>query len=79
MQHPSSGAGAVRADATPTLSERDLETLRHLAAGRSTGQIAAAMSISTNTVRGRVRRLLGKLAVSDRDRVVDAARALGAF
>jgi DNA-binding CsgD family transcriptional regulator len=68
----------VAAPATaPALSDRDLELLRHLAAGRSTAQVAAAMSITTNTVRTRVRRLEGRFAVTGRGAAVRAARAIG--
>jgi DNA-binding NarL/FixJ family response regulator len=68
---------ATRAGAGPVLGGRDLELLAHLDAGRSTSTIAAGMSISTNTVRTRIRRLQGRLAVTDRSQVVDAARDLG--
>jgi DNA-binding CsgD family transcriptional regulator len=51
--------------------------LQHLAEGRSTSEIAAAMSVTRNTVRTRIRRVQGKLAVPARGRVVDAARDLG--
>ena len=60
-----------------SLTERDLEALRHLAAGRSTAGIAAAMSISTNTVRTRIHRLQNLLGASARDQVVPRARTLG--
>jgi len=59
------------------LTGRDLEALRHLAAGRSTAGIAAAMSISTNTVRTRIRRLQTVLGAPARDQVVPRARTLG--
>jgi DNA-binding CsgD family transcriptional regulator len=60
-----------------TLTGRDLEALHHLAAGRSTAAIAAAMSVSTNTVRTRIHRLQNKLGAPARDQVVPRARALG--
>ncbi|MBB3085408.1 response regulator transcription factor [Geodermatophilus sabuli] len=60
-----------------SLTGRDLEALRHLAAGRSTAAIAAAMSVSTNTVRTRIHRLQSKLDAPARDQVVPRARALG--
>jgi DNA-binding CsgD family transcriptional regulator len=59
------------------LTDRDVELLAHLAAGRSTAQVAAAMAITTNTVRTRVRRLEGRLAVTGRAEAVRAARAMG--
>jgi DNA-binding CsgD family transcriptional regulator len=69
--HPPGGNGV------PTLTDRDLEALRHLAEGRSTAQIAAAMVVSPNTVRTRIHRMEGKLAATDRGDVVPRARALG--
>jgi DNA-binding CsgD family transcriptional regulator len=45
----------------PALTGRDRELFGHLADGRSQRQISAAMGISINTVRGRIRRLLRKL------------------
>jgi DNA-binding CsgD family transcriptional regulator len=77
MPQLSDHTGRAGQNGTRALSERDLEALRHLAAGRSTAQIAVAMSISTNTVRTRIRRVQDKLAAPDRDQVVDAARILG--
>ena len=60
-----------------SLTGRDLEALRLLAAGRSTAGIAAAMSISTNTVRTRIHRLQNMLGAPARDQVVPRARAFG--
>jgi DNA-binding CsgD family transcriptional regulator len=48
-----------------------------MAEGRSTSQIAAAMSVTSNTARTRIRRVQGKLAASGRGRVVAAARERG--
>jgi len=59
------------------LSSRDLELLRQLAAGCSTRQTAVALSVSTNTVRTRLRRVRSKLGVADRDQAVRATRELG--
>ena len=64
-------------DPRVSLTGRDLEELRYLAAGRSTAGIAAAMSISTNTVRTRIRRLRNVLGAPARDQVVSRARTLG--
>jgi DNA-binding CsgD family transcriptional regulator len=66
-------AGALR----PRLNDKDRELVRHLADGRSTAQIATAMSVSTNTARTRIRRVEGKLAVSGRLAVVRAAELHG--
>jgi DNA-binding CsgD family transcriptional regulator len=67
----------VRLNGTPLLSARELQALRQLAEGRSTGQIAAEMSISSNTVRARIRHLLAKLDVTDRQQVASRAQELG--
>jgi DNA-binding NarL/FixJ family response regulator len=50
---------------------------RHLAARRSTAAIAAPKTISTNTVRTRIRRLQAVLGAPARDQVVPRARTLG--
>ena len=67
--HASSGASHLNA--------RDVELLRHLAAGWSTAQIATAMDISGNTVRTRVRRVSAKLEVATRTDAVQAAATHG--
>ncbi|MGY1738184.1 response regulator transcription factor [Geodermatophilus sp. SYSU D00684] len=67
----------ARSDGRPVLSARELDALHLLAQGRSTAQIAAAMSISTNTARTRIHRLRAKLDVTDRQQVVPRARDLG--
>ncbi|MBB3086024.1 response regulator transcription factor [Geodermatophilus sabuli] len=77
MPQPSDEICRVRPDGAPALTARDLEALRHLAVGRSTAQIAAAMSISTNTVRTRIRSILRKLAVGRRGEAVRRGRELG--
>jgi DNA-binding CsgD family transcriptional regulator len=59
------------------LTARDRELLRHLGEGRSTSQIAAAMSVSTNTARTRIRRVSAKLAVTGRHELVGAAQVRG--
>jgi DNA-binding CsgD family transcriptional regulator len=59
------------------LNDRDLQLVEHLADGRSTAQIAAAMSVSSNTARTRIRRVSGKLAVNGRAEIVQAARLRG--
>lgn len=73
---PPASTGLAHADG-PALTERDREVLRHLADGMSTARVAAVMSISTNTVRTRIRRLQRKLTVLERDQIVDVARGLG--
>jgi DNA-binding CsgD family transcriptional regulator len=65
------------ANGAPHLNDRDVELLRHLAAGRSTSQIATAMAISGNTVRTRIHRVTAKLEVSSRGDAVRSAAAHG--
>ena len=70
-------AGSVRPNPLRTLNPRDIYVLRLLADGRSTGQIATALSVSSNTVRTRIRRVERKLGVSERSAAVRAAGDLG--
>ena len=74
---PSAEPDRVRLDVPPQLSDRELQTLRQLSEGRSTAQLAAAMSISPNTVRARIHHLRAKLGVAARQQVVPRARDLG--
>ncbi len=60
------GPGAGRRPAAPAaeiLTRRELEVLRLLAAGRSTTEIAAELSISAEAVRGHRRRLMDRLRI----------------
>jgi LuxR family maltose regulon positive regulatory protein len=59
------------------LTPREREVLQLLAMQMSTTKIAAAMSISVNTVRTRVRRALRKLGATGRDEAAQQARNLG--
>jgi DNA-binding CsgD family transcriptional regulator len=54
-----------------------VQLLRYLAEGRSTSQIAAALSVTSNTARTRIHRVQGKLAASGRRQAVEAARGRG--
>ena len=74
---PSADPGRPRLDGVPILSPRELEALRLLAEGRSTAQIAPAMSISSNTARARIHHLRAKLDVRDRQQLLPRARSLG--
>jgi DNA-binding CsgD family transcriptional regulator len=60
----------------PALTERDVILLRCLASGGSTAQIAAALAVSINTARTRLRRMQEKLGVSSRSQLALAARSL---
>jgi DNA-binding CsgD family transcriptional regulator len=74
---PSADPGRLHLDGVPILSPRELQALRLLAEGRSTAQIATAMSISRNTARARIHHLRAKLDVGDREQVSPRARSLG--
>jgi DNA-binding NarL/FixJ family response regulator len=77
MQQQPASRGGSQPRADRRLNPRDLELLGHLAAGRSTAQVATAMSLSSNSVRTRIRRVQGKLSVEDRRQVVGRAHTLG--
>ena len=63
-------------DPRPSLTNRDVVLLRCLATGASTAHMAAALAVSSNTARTRLRRIQGKLGVSSRSQLVLAARTL---
>ena len=52
--------------AGPDISEREIEVLRLISAGRSNKEIGAALHIAEDTVKRHVSNILGKLGVSDR-------------
>ncbi len=52
--------------ATPELSDRELDVLIRIAAGRSNKEIAADLSITEGTVKSHVNHILSKLGVQDR-------------
>jgi LuxR family maltose regulon positive regulatory protein len=59
------------------LSERELEVLRLLTAGRSNREIAEALVISTGTAKSHVHHLCGKLGVRNRTEAAMRAKELG--
>jgi two-component system, NarL family, response regulator len=70
---PDVGAKLVQRLSNPELSERELEVLGLIAQGKSNPNIAATLSISENTVKTHVNRILSKLGVSDRTQAVIVA------
>lgn len=58
------------------ISERELEVLQLLAAGRSNREIARAMVVSVNTVKSHLKNIYGKLDVHSRREAVSRARIL---
>ncbi|HST67482.1 MAG TPA: response regulator transcription factor [Mycobacteriales bacterium] len=59
------------------LTDRELEVLRHLAAGRSNREIARAVFLSEGTVKNHVTSILAKLGARDRTQAALRASALG--
>lgn len=69
--------GNPKAQAALGLSERELEVLHELAAGRSNKEIAAHLHVSPNTVKSHVARLFEKLGTRRRTEAIHRARQLG--
>ena len=69
--------GNPKAQAALGLSERELEVLHELAAGRSNKEIAARLRVSPNTVKTHVARLFEKLGARRRTEAIRRARELG--
>ena len=64
-------------DRADKLTERELDTLRLMAAGLSNGEIAEALKIAEGTVKNHVSNILSKLGARDRTRAVLKAIELG--
>jgi len=60
-----------------SLTERELEVLRQITAGKSNKEIGAALVITEGTVKVHVNAILGKLGVSDRTQAVTVALKRG--
>jgi DNA-binding NarL/FixJ family response regulator len=67
----------LRAQASLGISERELQVLELLAAGRSNKEIASRLRVSPNTIKTHVARLFEKLAVKRRTEAILRARELG--
>jgi DNA-binding NarL/FixJ family response regulator len=67
----------TRALQTLGISERELDVLRLLAAGRSNKEIAKRLEVSPNTVKTHVAKLFEKLEVRRRTEAIGRARDLG--
>jgi ATP/maltotriose-dependent transcriptional regulator MalT len=59
------------------LSERELEVLQLMAAGRSNREIAEALVVVVDTVKKHVGRVMDKLGAANRTQAVTRARELG--
>jgi LuxR family maltose regulon positive regulatory protein len=71
LPHPCAPAALVE-----PLSERELEVLRLLAAGRSNAELAQTLVVSMSTVKTHLQHIYGKLAVSNRTQAVLRAQEL---
>ena len=65
------------AAAFPELTERELEILELIAAGRSNTEIGTRLGIAPKTVRNHVANVLNKLEVADRSQAIVRAREAG--
>ena len=72
-----SGASAPDRAAFPQLSERELEILDLIAAGRNNAQIAQELFLAPKTVRNNVSNILAKLQATDRAEAIIRAREAG--
>lgn len=68
---------AMRTDAFPELTEREMEVLRLIARGYSNAQIADELTISLKTVRNHASSIFNKLQVADRAQAAIRAREAG--
>ena len=69
--------GGRSAAAFPELTERELEILELIAAGRSNAEIGQRLGIAPKTVRNHVANVLNKLEVADRSQAIVRAREAG--
>ncbi len=74
---PDIGAKLAERLSNPQLSDRELEVIRLMVAGKSTQEISAALSIAESTVKFHVNNILSKLGVSDRTQAIVAALKRG--
>ena len=71
------GPRAAAATPFPELTERELEILELIAEGRSNGDIAQRLTITSKTVRNHVANVFNKLQVADRSQAIVRAREAG--
>ena len=77
MSFFAAGGGGRSAAAFPELTERELEILEQIAAGRSNAEIGQRLGIAPKTVRNHVANVLNKLEVADRSQAIVRAREAG--
>ncbi|MEV6632625.1 response regulator transcription factor [Actinoplanes sp. NPDC051470] len=74
---PTGAAGPARDNVDRLLTTREMEVLRQIAAGRSNAEIAVELTISLETVKTYVSRILSKLGLRDRVQAVILAYRIG--
>ena len=74
---PSRRAAAALPGMAEPLTDREVEVLRLLAAGRSNQRIAHELVVALDTVKKHVTHVLGKLGAANRTEAVARARQLG--
>ncbi len=74
---PEPAAAPGRQPLVDPLTDRELEVLRHLAAGKSNREIAQAVFLTEGTVKNHVTNILAKLGARDRTQAALRASALG--
>jgi ATP/maltotriose-dependent transcriptional regulator MalT len=80
IQHPKlvveRSEGSTIQNLDEPLSPRELEVLRHIAAGRSNAEIARTLVIAVSTVKTHINSIFGKLGVTSRSQAIARAHAL---
>ncbi|HEY3639119.1 MAG TPA: LuxR C-terminal-related transcriptional regulator [Rhizomicrobium sp.] len=76
-RRPAAFDGNPQAQAALRISQRELEVLKEIAAGRSTKEIAAELKVSPNTVKTHTARLFEKLGAKRRTDAIARAREVG--
>jgi ATP/maltotriose-dependent transcriptional regulator MalT/predicted ATPase/DNA-binding XRE family transcriptional regulator len=79
VQAPPLAVSPARNELLEPLTERELEVLRLLSAGRSNQAIADELTLAIGTVKRHLNNIFGKLGVASRGEAIVRAHALGLF